>query len=98
MTKTGKPNSAASFSLNIFVELRAEAVTAVMPALGNCIFQSRHRAGLHMINLLCVVLVYVADTVFANTHVNTAFLNTLEINLFGGGKKSMYLRLPLFFH
>ena len=63
VTKTGKLNSAASFSLNIFVELRAKAVTAVMPALANCIFQSRYRAGLHMISSLCVVLVYVEDTV-----------------------------------
>jgi hypothetical protein len=28
------------FALNIFAELRAEAITAVMPALANCIFQS----------------------------------------------------------
>ena len=34
--------SIRQFALNIFVELRAEAVTAVMPALVNCIFQSRY--------------------------------------------------------
>ena len=51
------------FALNIFVELRAEAVTVVMPALANCIFQSWQGAGTHMISSLCVVLVYVADTV-----------------------------------
>ena len=55
------------FALNIFVELRAAAVTAVMPALANFIFQSRHRAGTHMVSSLCVFLVSFADTV-----VNTA--------------------------
>ena len=30
------------FALNIFVELREEAVTVAMPALANCIFQSRY--------------------------------------------------------
>ena len=47
------------FALNIFVELRAEAVTVVMPALANCIFQSRYRTSLHMISSLCAALVYV---------------------------------------
>ena len=51
------------FALNIFAELRAEAVTVAMPALANCIFQSRYWAGLHMISSLWVILVYVADIV-----------------------------------
>ena len=33
---------------------------------------------------------YGLNTVFENTCVNIAFLNTVENNLFGGGKKSMY--------
>ena len=52
------------FALNIFVELRAESVTAVMPALDNFILQSRHRAGTHMVSSLCVFLVSFADTEF----------------------------------
>ena len=55
--------SIRQFALNIFVELRAEAVTAVMPALANFIFQSRQRAGIYMVSSLCVFLVSFADTV-----------------------------------
>ena len=55
------------FALNIFAVPRREAVTVAMPALANCIFQLRQGAGTHMISSVCVVLVYVADTV-----VNTA--------------------------
>ena len=62
MTNAAKSNSAANFSQQIR-PAPAEAVTAVMPALANCIFQSRQGAGTHMISSLCVVLVYVADTV-----------------------------------
>ena len=62
VTNAAKSNSAANFSQQIR-PASAEAVTAVMPALANCIFQSRQGAGTHMISSLCVVLVYVADTV-----------------------------------